>query len=474
MNFIFSSTLDNVIGVNNNLPYYIPTDLKYFHNITTKNNSILIVGHNTFLSLPKKIFDNPKRIFWVLSKNNTNDTNYNNVFFFNNHHDIVNKFISNNNNMTFNTDFFVIGGAQIFNLFISYVKLAYHTSIHSYYNNIDNSNLTFYKLPNYFNLISSDDKIDTTTNLKISFNLFENTQFNINFHKYIFCPTNYGEYKYLNILYNCINSNKRTTRNATTFSYFSDSINFDLTKGFPLLTTKKMFFKAIVHELLFFIKGETNTKLLENNGVNIWKLNTSRDFLDNNGFSNYDDGDMGPMYGYQWRHFNDNLDQFTELLHLMENDVHSRRMLLTTYNPLQAKLGVLYPCHSLIIQFYINIIDDDIYEVSIQMYQRSADVFLGLPFNIASTSLFLEIICNYLSNKTNKKYIPKNMTINLGDVHLYEQHYECAIEQLNREPLQLCKLNINKFHNNIDEYEFNDFSLVDYNSHPSIKAVMIA
>jgi thymidylate synthase len=283
------------------------------------------------------------------------------------------------------------------------------------------------------------------------------------------------EYQYLNMLKRTLNSTKRMTRNGYTYSYFGDMIRFDLTQGFPLLTTKKMFFKGIIHELLFFIRGQTDSKILEANGVNIWKGNTSREFLDSVGLIDYEVGEMGPMYGYQWRHFNDKIDQLKNVLHEIEVNPMSRRLLMTVFNPEQVNLGVLYPCHSIVTQFYLNELESNVYEVSISMYQRSADIFLGLPFNIASTALFLEIICHYLNNKQNvNKYMAKEMVINLGDVHLYELHVKQALEQISRKPIEFCKLNIKNSYPEIDQYHINDFEILNYQSHQGIKAEMVA
>jgi len=286
---------------------------------------------------------------------------------------------------------------------------------------------------------------------------------------------NLQEYQYLNMLKKTLTMKKRMTRNGYTYSYFGDIIRFDLSDGFPLLTTKKMFFKGIIHELLFFIRGETDSTILETNGINIWKGNTSREFLDSVGLDSYKVGEMGPMYGYQWRHFNDKIDQLKNVLHEIETNPMSRRLLMTVYNPQQVDLGVLYPCHSIITQFYLNELDINVYEVSISMYQRSADIFLGLPFNIASTALFLEIICHFLNHKQNtNKYIPKDVIINLGDIHLYESHLEQALEQIERIPYNFCKLNIKNNYTNIENYQFEDFEIINYQSYATIKAKMIA
>ena len=271
------------------------------------------------------------------------------------------------------------------------------------------------------------------------------------------------EYQYLRCLYKTLNAESRYTRNATTFSYFGDQIRFDVRENFPLLTTKKMATRSIIHELLFFLRGSTDTKELEKVGVNIWKGNTNRDFLDKNGHSSKQDGDMGELYGYQWRHYNGELDQFPELLNNIKNDPFSRRLLLTVYNPLQAHSGVLYPCHSLIIQFYVEEITPGFRMISLQMYQRSADVFLGLPFNIASMALFLHLVAKTVSTDE-IEYIPKEVIISLGDVHLYNTHVDQAIEQLRRTPIKQCQIQILNKRDRLEDYTIEDIKINNYNN----------
>ena len=233
-----------------------------------------------------------------------------------------------------------------------------------------------------------------------------------------------------------------------------------------------MFWKGIVEELLFFIRGETNSKLLEEKGINIWKGNTSKEFLDSLGLP-YNEGEMGPMYGYQWRNFNkpygdDNgkgVDQLKLLISEIKNNPTSRRLIMTDFNPAQVNEGVLYPCHSLILQFYVN---EGM--LSVNMYQRRADVFLGLPFNIASTSLLLHIVASLTDLK------PKDVTITLGDCHIYEEHIPQCNLQLSRKQYLLPILSIPKF-STLEEVEnsvFTDYKPIDYNYHPGIKAEMKA
>ena len=480
MNLIFNSNLNHVIGLNNgSLAYDFIEDKKYFKSTTSVPNkqNILICGAKTFTTLPvNKIISNG-RILWVITHNIDLDSTENIKYY--TFEDAIMHYNQTKNNE--NYVYWVIGGTQIYKLFESYVNKVYHCEVQDYFKKVD---CITYKLPTYFKPICIDETISCHDNssgnkFNVIFKIYAKTS-----NKIIFVETNnidenikikHLEYQYLNMLKKTLNANKRKTRNGYTYSYFGDMIRFDLTQGFPLLTTKKMFFKGIIYELLFFIRGQTDSKILEANGVNIWKGNTSREFLDSVEHSTYEVGEMGPMYGYQWRHFNGKIDQLKNILHEIEINPMSRRLLMTVFNPEQVDLGVLYPCHSIVTQFYLNELKPHVYEVSISMYQRSADVFLGLPFNIASTALFLEIICHYLNNKQNvNKYVSKDMIINLGDVHLYESHVEQALEQIKRIPFDFCKLNIKNSYSEIDQYQFNDFEILDYQSHQGIKAEMVA
>lgn len=280
------------------------------------------------------------------------------------------------------------------------------------------------------------------------------------FIHYEYEPATRGEIQYLSLLQDVLRTGVDSEgRNGITRSVFGKHLKFDLRQGFPLLTTKKMFLRGIIEELLFFIRGDTNTKRLEEKGVNIWKGNTSREFLDKMGFK-YPEGEMGPMYGYQWRTFNgENIDQLAEVIETIKTDPKSRRILMTTYNPIQVKEGVLYPCHSIILQFFVEDGNLDMF-----CYNRSSDLFLGLPFNIASSSL-LQMIIAKLTDLT-----PRYFNLSLGDAHIYASHMEAAELQIKRVPYKFPKMEILKY--NPDSYE--DFKLSDYISHPIIKAPMIA
>jgi dihydrofolate reductase/thymidylate synthase len=298
---------------------------------------------------------------------------------------------------------------------------------------------------------------------------------------------NMEEQKYLDLMKDLLlNGTKTQTRNGYTYAKFGTTLEFDLKNGFPLLTTKKMFFKGVCEELLFFLRGNTDSKRLSERGVKIWEKNTDRTFLDSLGFTNREEGDLGPMYGFQWLHFNapyngcnedyngKGVDQLSYVLNELRTNPNSRRIIMTTYNPSQAKDGVLFPCHGISIQFNVEETEDSLI-VNLSQNQRSADYFLGLPFNIASYALLLELVCHQLNSENpTKRYIPGKVVLFLGDYHIYETHRDQCVKQIQRYPLQFPKIKLNSNKKLIDEFEFEDFEIINYNSYPGILAEMVA
>ncbi len=247
-----------------------------------------------------------------------------------------------------------------------------------------------------------------------------------------------------------------------TISCFGYQMRFDLSEGFPMLTTKKLHLKSIIHELLWFIKGETNIAYLKENNVRIWD-----EWADEN-------GDLGPVYGHQWRNWNsEGIDQIKDLIHQIKNNPNSRRMIVSAWNPsvlpdtsisfsenVKNGKAALPPCHAFF-QFYVSE-----GKLSCQLYQRSADTFLGVPFNIASYALFTMMIAQVTD------LAPGDFVHTFGDVHLYNNHLDQAKEQLSRDTRPLPEMRINKNVKNITDFSFEDFELVNYNPHPHIKAAV--
>lgn len=235
-----------------------------------------------------------------------------------------------------------------------------------------------------------------------------------------------------------------------TKSIFGHQMRFDLSEGFPLLTTKKLHLKSIIYELLWFIKGDTNIRYLNEHGVTIWD-----EWADEN-------GELGPVYGAQWRRWKTSdgreIDQLSELMEQIKNNPNSRRLIISAWNVGEIDKMALPPCHSLF-QFYVA---DG--RLSCQLYQRSADTFLGVPFNIASYALFTMMIAKVSGLQ------PGDFVHTLGDTHIYLNHFEQVKEQLSRTPRTLPKMVIEGEQKSIFDFKYEDFKLVDYDPYPSIKA----
>lgn len=414
------------IGYKGSIPWSIKLETFIFK-MKTMGHSV-IVGKNTYLSLPNLI----NRLVVVVTNNTENipDPCF----------DSIQKAIEFCK--TLGNKIFIIGGAKIYNsVFTEHLHLIskVHLSVIKREYTCD----TYVTIPNIFKITSTQDFGD--------------------FVHYEYEPHSIGESQYLNLLETVLNKDSESMcRNGLTKSVFGAHLKFNLQDGFPLLTTKKMFFRGIVEELLFFLRGDTDTKILEEKGVNIWKGNTSKEFLEKVGLD-YPEGQMGPMYGYQWRFFNgENIDQLSNVIETLKDDPKSRRILMTTFNPAQVNLGVLYPCHSIIIQFFVEDGNLDMF-----CYNRSSDLFLGLPFNIASSALLHMIISKIVG------LTPRYFNLTLGDAHIYREHIEAVSEQINRVPYKFPKIEIN-CGDNFTEMKYEDFKIVDYTCYPTIKAPMIA
>ena len=247
-----------------------------------------------------------------------------------------------------------------------------------------------------------------------------------------------------------------------TKSVFGYQMRFNLENGFPLLTTKKLHLKSIIYELLWFLNGDTNIKYLSENGVKIW-----------DGWAN-ENGDLGPVYGSQWRNWNnDNIDQISDLIETIKKNPKSRRMIVSAWNPsvlpdtsksfnenIENGKAALPPCHAFF-QFYVSNS-----KLSCQLYQRSADIFLGVPFNIASYSLLTHMVAHVCDLKVG------DFIHTFGDAHIYTNHFDQVKLQVNREPKKLPKLKINRNIKNIFDFKFDDFEILNYDPHPHIKGIV--
>jgi thymidylate synthase len=309
----------------------------------------------------------------------------------------------------------------------------------------------------------------------------EEEKCNYRFVKYKKSDKKHGEYVYLDHMKNILdNGDERDDRTGTgTKSVFGGQLRFDISESIPILTTKFVPFQLTIKELLFFLRGQTDTKILEKQGVNIWKGNTSREFLDNRGLTDYEEGDMGPMYffniffmGADYKGCNvdytgQGLNQLEKLIKGLQTDPWSRRHIITTFNPLVAEKGVLFPCHMIVAQFYVTEKNGKKY-LSSHFYNRSADWFLGLPINILSHSILTSIIAKKCG------YLPYELIISIGDGHIYKNHEFQVKTQLehNLLPFPLLKLNDSIIEKDFKDFELKDFELIGYLSNPKISAPM--
>jgi thymidylate synthase len=304
---------------------------------------------------------------------------------------------------------------------------------------------------------------------------------------------NHEEQQYLNLIKNILeNGTWEEGRNGKTKGIFGNMMRFSLKDGkIPILTTKKTAWKTCLKELLWFIRGETDNNLLQQQGVHIWDGNSSREFLDSRGLQNYEEGELGPIYGRQWRHFNApyitkkekrfaealpetektyynieaGVDQLQEIIDALKDPAQrtSRRLIMTAWNPCQLNEMSLPPCH-ILCQFNVH----DGNKLSCMMVQRSCDFFLGIPFNIASYSLLTHLIAKHCGLEA-YEFIHF-----MGNCHLYENAIDAANLQITREPFPFPTVSIKQIRENINDYQVDDFILENYQSHEAIKVAMVA
>lgn len=467
---------DYGIGKKNaGIPWDIKKDMKFFSSITknTKQKNkfnCIIMGKKTYKTINKVL---PNRYNIVLTNNDYLHVSYLDIDKINyTDFNSIGDLIKDRNDIE---NVFVIGGSEIYSLFLNknLVDKIYLNQINKSYD--CDIFFPFNKLQDNNFVIVDHEKTDID-DIELTFNILNKE----NIHS--------SDYQYIKILKDILyTGERRLTRNAYTYSLFDKKLKFDVSESFPLLTTKKMFIRGIIEELLFFIRGDTDSTKLSDKGVKIWEGNTTREFLNKRGLTDYKVGDMGAIYGWIWRYFgadykgcsydysNKGFDQLKDVINKILNDPYSRRIMMTTFDPSKVSESVLAPCHSLILQFYISNEND----LSVKMYQRSADAFLGLPFNIASTSLMLYLIA-HITNKN-----PKYVIIDLGDTHIYEEHLEQTNRQIKRLAYKFPRLEITKKFNkeyidNIDErikflenLTYDDFKLYNYKHHKGILAPMI-
>ena len=298
-----------------------------------------------------------------------------------------------------------------------------------------------------------------------------------NKQRHNFCYDVHDENQYLNLIEDILEENEEFVgRNGLTYAIFGCAMHFSLDNNVvPFLTTKKLAWKTCLRELLWFIKGDTSNKRLKEKKVHIWDSNGSREFLDSRGLTNYEEDDLGPIYGYQWRHFNaeysdcegdysnKGIDQLNYIIEQLKNPAtrNSRRLVMSAWNPCQIDKMALPPCH-ILCQFNVSKGN----KLSCALYQRSGDVGLGVPFNIASYSLLTHLIAHHCG------LVAHEFIHYLGNSHIYDDHVEGLKVQCTRKPYKFPKVNIIRLLDNIDHYNEDDFKIENYQFHNNINLLM--
>ena len=447
MELIVATDQNDGIGYQGKLPWICKEELQLFKHLTT--GYCLIVGANTAITLPKLV---DRKIVCLVHDNSCND--------------IISQ--KSNNNLKFITEF---------NQYNSQQKTMIAGGSYTYKSSLEKSD--FVQII-HLSIMKKSYVCDKFFDKKLltNFVIISQTEYK-DFIYYKLVRTNYGEQQYLDLMQKIlIQGAVSQSRNAITRSLFIEHFTFDLTNGFPLLTTKKMFLRGILEEFLFFIRGSTDSSILAEKGVKIWNGNTTSDFIKSRGLP-YAEGVMGPMYGYQWRNFGckyqlddqkrpippeGGVDQLQNVIDLIREDPNSRRIIMTSYNPLQAEEGVLYPCHSISIQFYV-----DKEYLDMFCFNRSQDTFLGVPYNIASSSLLLMVVAKITGK------IPRFLKMTMGDTHLYENHLNQAKLQCTRLPYKFPTITLPEISslNDMETCTAADFVLENYLSYPKIHADMV-
>ena len=445
------------IGYQNALPWHIPEDIQFFK--TKTQNNIIVMGKNTYYSIPKQYRPLKNRINIVVTSDTSLISDEENLVFLN--IDQVQVYIKQHPNKSV----FFIGGQNIYTHFISTCDFIYATFINHEFvvdTYFDTKQLNKFELIDHSPLHHCEEGYD---------------------YRYLTYKkkntTKSADHNYTSLLRDILlNGTVRSDRTGTgTMSVFGNQLRFDLSNSqVPLLTTKQMPWKSVIKELLWFLRGSTNVDELKAQGVNIWNANSTREFLDSVGLHHLRQGDIGPMYGFQWRHYGaeykgcdhdytgQGIDQLSNVIKSLKEDPYSRRILMTTVNMSDIDNGCLYPCHGNIIQFYVS----SNKTLSCHMYQRSVDSFLGLTWNIFSYAVLTFII----AMKTN--LMPSELVISTGDTHLYMNHIEQAKIQIQRNPFPAPKLILDHSINykTFEEITVDDFELVGYFHHSAIKADM--
>ncbi|KAH7658789.1 dihydrofolate reductase / thymidylate synthase protein [Dioscorea alata] len=491
------------IGKDGKLPWKLPSDLKFFKEVTLftldpgRKNAV-IMGRKTWESIPVQNRPLPGRLNVVLTRSGSFDiATAENVVICGSMNSALDLLAASPYCLSIEK-VFVIGGGQVLrealnapgceaihltdietsiecDTFIPAVDFTvfqpWHSSSPLVENNIRYSFVTYVRVRSNSEIAVSALSNDVATDCHPEKEKFEVDRFS-------FLPNmifdRHEEYMYLKLVDDIIASGaQKSDRTGTgTLSKFGCQMRFNLRRSFPLLTTKRVFWRGVVEELLWFISGSTNAKVLQEKGIHIWDGNASREYLDSVGLSHREEGDLGPVYGFQWRHYGaeytdmhsnysgKGFDQLKDVIDKVKNNPDDRRIILSAWNPSDLKQMALPPCH-MFAQFYV-----ENGELSCQMYQRSADMGLGVPFNIASYSLLTYMIAHVCG------LVPGEFIHVLGDAHVYRTHVRPLQEQLQKQPKPFPILKINPLKKDIDSFVASDFKLIGYDPHYKIEMKM--
>ncbi|KAK9270478.1 hypothetical protein L1049_026058 [Liquidambar formosana] len=499
---VVAATCDMGIGKDGKLPWRLPSDLKFFKELTMttsdpgKKNAV-VMGRKTWESIPLEFRPLCGRLNVVLTRSGSFDiATAENVVICGSMPSAL-ELLAESPYCLSIEKVFVIGGGQILRESLNapecdaihiteietsiecdtFIPTIDSSAFHPWYssspvveNNIRYSFVTYVRVRN-----SEVGSLASSNGMKFNSCSGSNNKFEI--EGFSFLPKmifeRHDEYMYLKLVQEIISSGtQKDDRTGTgTLSKFGCQMRFNLRKSFPLLTTKRVFWRGVVEELLWFISGSTNAKVLQEKDIHIWDSNASRDYLDSVGLTDREEGDLGPIYGFQWRHFGarytnmhadytgQGFDQLLDVIDKVKNRPDDRRIVLSSWNPSDLKLMALPPCHMLA-QFYVAN-----GELSCQMYQRSADMGLGVPFNIASYALLTCMIAHVCD------LVPGDFIHIIGDTHVYRTHIKPLQEQLQKRPKPFPILKINP-QKDIESFVAADFNLIGYNPHQKIEMKM--
>ena len=451
------------IGFNNEIQWNVPEDMRHFSKTTqggSESINAVIMGRKTWDSIPVEARPLKNRLNVVLSRSDAFIPEQGVLKF----HSVEACIKGLSKNHKYLDEVFVIGGSEIYCQFLDtpVITTVYATEIYS-----DRGFRADRFFPNLEGFTMTESSQTMTSTQVTSF---------LTGYKFVkYERENKEERQYLDMCNNIIDLGyPKSDRTGTgTFSTFGRTMRFSLRGGIvPLMTTKRVFWRGVVEELLFFIWGKTDTNILSDKGVNIWKGNTSREFLDSRGLTDYKVGEFGKMYGFQWRHWGaeykgyshdysgEGIDQLQHCIDMIKNDPDSRRIIMSAWNPSDLPESVLPPCHySVQFACYGE-------ELSMIVTMRSLDLGCGFPFNVASYSLLLHMVCQI----TDKE--PGDIVFNTGDTHVYKNHVEGLKEQISRVPRGFPMINLNGSVTRIDDFKASDVELVEYYPYDAIKLEM--